>query len=92
MFGTSGIRGIVNEDITPGLALQVGQACGAIQENIVVGKDPRTSSDMIQMAFVAGALSTGGRVTDLGLVATPTSGWLRHPPWPMPPRIMIWVL
>ena len=72
MFGTSGIRGIVNEDITPGLALQVGQACGAIQENIVVGKDPRTSSDMIQMAFVAGALSTGGRVTDLGLVATPT--------------------
>ena len=72
MFGTSGIRGIVNEDITPGLALQVGRACGAIQENIVVGKDPRTSSDMIQMAFVAGALSTGGRVTDIGLAATPT--------------------
>ena len=37
-----------------------------------MGKDPRTSSDMIQMAFVSGALSTGGRVTDIGLVTTPT--------------------
>lgn len=72
MFGTSGIRGIVNEDITPDLALRVGRACGTLQENIVVGKDPRTSSDMIQMAFVSGALSTGGRVTDIGLVPTPT--------------------
>lgn len=72
MFGTSGIRGIVNEGITPNLALQVGRACGTLQDNIVVGKDPRTSSDMIQMAFVSGALSTGGQVTDIGLVATPT--------------------
>ncbi len=72
MFGTSGIRGIANEDITPEFALQVGRACGTLQENIVVGRDPRTSSYMIQTAFVAGALSTGAQVTDIGLVTTPT--------------------
>ena len=72
MFGTSGIRGIANKDITPDLALKVGRACGTLYPFLVVGHDPRTSSDMIKRAFSAGALSVGATITDIGLVATPT--------------------
>jgi phosphoglucosamine mutase len=72
LFGSSGIRGIVNEKMTPELALKAGRALGLTHKNVVVGHDPRTSSTMIEDALVAGLLSSGARVTRVGLVSTPT--------------------
>ncbi len=72
MFGSSGIRGIVNEEVTPELALKVGKACGSLYKKVVIGNDPRTSSLMIKNALVAGLLSCGADVVDIGLVSTPT--------------------
>lgn len=72
LFGSSGIRGVVNEMMTPELALKAGRALGLTHKNVVVGHDPRTSSAMIENAVVAGLLSSGARVTRVGLVSTPT--------------------
>lgn len=72
MFGSSGIRGIVNEEITPELALKVGKACGNLYKKVVIGNDPRTSSLMIKNALISGLLSCGADVFDIGLVSTPT--------------------
>ena len=72
LFGSSGIRGVVNEAMTPELALKAGKALGSIHKNVVVGHDPRTSSQMVENAVVAGLLASGARVTRIGLVTTPT--------------------
>ena len=72
MFGTSGIRGVVNKEITPELALKVGEACGSIYKKVVVGNDPRTSSLMIKNALISGLLACGVDVVDIGFVSTPT--------------------
>jgi len=72
LFGSSGIRGIANEEITPELALKVGKACGTLYKHMVIGNDPRTSSHMIKNAVTAGVLSAGAEITDIGLVSTPT--------------------
>ena len=72
LFGSSGIRGVVNERMTPELALKAGRALGLTHKSVVVGHDPRTSSAMIEDAAVAGLLASGARVTRAGLVATPT--------------------
>ncbi|MGC9308391.1 MAG: phosphoglucosamine mutase [Thermoplasmatota archaeon] len=72
MFGTSGIRGTANDEVTAELALHVGNACGSRYDSIVVGHDPRTSSQMLHSAITAGALAAGASVTDVGLVSTPT--------------------
>jgi len=72
IFGSSGIRGIANREITPELALKIGKACGTIYENIIIGNDPRTSSPMIKSAVISGALSSGAEVTDIGFASTPT--------------------
>ena len=66
MFGTSGIRGVVNKEITPELALKVGEACGSIYKKVVVGNDPRTSSLMIKNALISGLLACGVDVDDIG--------------------------
>ena len=72
LFGSSGIRGVVNEMMTPELALKAGRALGLTYKRVVVGHDPRTSSAMVENALVAGLLSSGARVTRVGLVSTPT--------------------
>lgn len=72
MFGSSGIRGIVNKDITPRFALDFGLAIGSIYSNVVIGHDPRISSKMMENAIIAGLLSTGCIVTKIGMVPTPT--------------------
>jgi len=74
LFGTSGVRGVVNEDITPELALDLGLALATHLGNsgtIVIGKDPRTSSDMLESCLVSGMLSGGCDVKKLGVVPTP---------------------
>ena len=72
MFGSSGIRGVANTDISPQLALNFGLAVGRIYPEVVVGHDPRVSGEMIEHAVVAGLLSAGSRVIKIGMVPTPT--------------------
>ncbi len=73
MFGTNGIRGIVNGYMTPELALKVGKAIAKVlgPGAIAVAKDTRTSSDMIACAVESGLLSMGVDIADLGMVPTP---------------------
>ena len=71
-FGSSGIRGVANKEITPELALKVGLALGSIYESVVIGRDPRTSGEMIEYAVVSGLLSAGCNVSRVGMVPTPT--------------------
>lgn len=71
-FGSSGIRGLANLEITPGLALQVGEAVGELCGNAILGRDPRTSGPMLSSAFCAGLMSVGADATEAGLVSTPT--------------------
>ncbi len=72
LFGSSGIRGVVNEEITPELALKVGKACASLYKNVVIGNDPRTSSEMVKNGLIAGLLSAGTKVTDISFSPTPT--------------------
>jgi phosphoglucosamine mutase len=72
LFGSSGIRGIVNKEITPELALKVGLVLGSRKKNAVIGRDPRISAPMIEHALIAGLTSAGCDVTEIGLVTTPT--------------------
>ncbi len=71
-FGSSGIRGLANVEVTPRLALQVGQVVGELYNSAIVGRDPRTTGPMLASAFIAGVLSAGGDAVDAGLVSTPT--------------------
>ncbi len=72
LFGSSGIRGIANREITPRLALEVGLAVGSLHGSCVIGRDPRTSGEMIEHAVISGLLSAGCNVTRIGMVSTPT--------------------
>ena len=72
MFGTSGIRGPVGEEVTAELALEVGRALGAETDRVVVGRDPRESGHLLVDALAAGLRECGTDVVDLGLAATPT--------------------
>ncbi len=81
-FGTDGIRGRANGAITPELALKVGQASGLVfrrgehRHRVVIGKDTRLSSYMIESAMVAGFTSVGMDVLLLGPMPTPAVAML----------------
>jgi phosphoglucosamine mutase len=72
MFGTSGIRGPIGEEVTAALALDVGRALGIDCERVVVGRDPRESGFFLLDALTAGLRESGTDVLDAGLAATPT--------------------
>ena len=78
LFGTNGIRGVVNKDMNSTLALQIGQAWGTylkktiLRPKCAIGTDARLSNHMLKSAVTAGLLSTGCDVIDIGLVPTPT--------------------
>jgi phosphomannomutase/phosphoglucomutase len=78
LFGTNGIRGIVNSEMTGEFALGIGQAWGTYlkksvkRPRVVLGTDARLSNGMLSSAVAAGLLSTGCDVIDVGLVPTPT--------------------
>jgi len=72
MFGTSGIRGPVGEEVTAALALSVGRALGVDADRAVVGRDPRESGRLLTDALSAGLRESGTDVLDLGVAATPT--------------------
>jgi phosphomannomutase/phosphoglucomutase len=74
LFGTNGIRGVANEELTPEMAIKVGSAAGTFfkQGKILVGHDARTSSPMLAKAVVAGLNATGCHVLFAGMAPTPT--------------------
>ena len=72
LFGSSGIRGIVNREVTPELALHVGLVLGSRKKTAVIGRDTRVSAPMIEHALVAGLTAAGCDVTKVGMVTTPT--------------------
>ena len=73
-FGTDGIRGVVNDFLTSGLAYKCGKALGRSKENpvILVGRDTRTTGSFLTVAFASGALDSGANVIDIGVC--PTAG------------------
>jgi len=73
LFGTNGIRGVVNKDLTSEMAIKVGGATGTFfkRGNIVVGYDARTSSPMLAKAVIAGLNATGCNVFFAGMAPTP---------------------
>ena len=83
LFGTDGIRGVVGENLTADQAFRVGQAIACVLEEekgsrptLVIGKDTRISSDMLESALIAGICSVGGDVKPLGTIPTPAVAYL----------------
>jgi phosphomannomutase len=70
----SGVRGVIGKSLTPTLLTRFAQAFGTHTGSgtIVVGRDPRTSGEMVKHAVIAGILSSGGRVLDIGVCPVPT--------------------
>lgn len=83
-FGTDGIRGIANEELTAQVALELGIAAAYVlgrhssERHVVVGRDTRLSGDMLGAALSAGLASMGALVTDVGIVPTPAVAQLTH--------------
>jgi phosphoglucosamine mutase len=75
LFGTDGIRGVANVDLTPTLAYDLGRAVGHLLEaggrSVVIGQDTRRSGDMLVAALSAGLASVGADALQLGVVTTP---------------------
>ncbi|MFA6363573.1 phosphoglucosamine mutase [Methanoregula sp.] len=72
LFGTNGVRGVIGKEITPELALRIGQALGTMRPgHIAVGMDTRTSGPTLADALKAGLLATGCDVVDCGILPTP---------------------
>lgn len=83
LFGTDGIRGVVGENLTADLAFRVGQAVGTVlmeekgaRPTVVLGKDTRISSDMLEAALIAGLCSVGADVKPVGDMPTPAVAYL----------------
>ena len=72
-FGTDGVRGIANTELTPEFALALGRAAAQTLGGgrFVIGRDPRRSGDLLEAALTAGLLSQGADVLSLGVVPTP---------------------
>ncbi|MDR3283006.1 MAG: phosphoglucosamine mutase [Candidatus Methanoplasma sp.] len=72
LFGTNGVRGVINQDLTPELALRMGRAIGRIYGGTVaLATDTRCSADMMLSAASAGIRSAGASVRYIGMVPTP---------------------
>jgi phosphoglucosamine mutase len=78
LFGTDGVRGVANEELTPELAFRIGRAGASVlarssdgDRPVIVGRDTRLSGTMLEAAIVAGITSVGRDVVTLGVVPTP---------------------
>ncbi len=84
LFGTDGVRGVANKDLTPELALQIGRAAAMVlikesnskKPTVLIGKDTRASGDMLEAALTAGFTSVGCNVLSVGVVPTPAVAYL----------------
>ncbi len=75
LFGTNGVRGIANEYLNPELAVNLARSLGTYMGSkgtVAIGCDTRISGQMLKSAAIAGALSTGLNVIDVGIVPTPS--------------------
>lgn len=78
-FGTSGVRGVVNEELTGEVILKLGRAVGTtlpVHSTVCIACDPRPSKDMMRTSLAAGLLSAGVNVLDLGVMPTPCLAFL----------------
>lgn len=83
LFGTDGVRGVANTELTAELAVNIGRAASTVltqhlphAPKILIGKDPRLSSDMLECALVAGICSVGADAVIIGTVPTPAVAYL----------------
>jgi phosphoglucosamine mutase len=83
LFGTDGVRGVANTELTPELALGLGRAVvrtlreeGVDRPRVAVGRDPRASGEMLEAALCAGLCSAGGDAVLLGILPTPGVAYL----------------
>lgn len=84
LFGTDGIRGVANEELTPDLAYRTGQIAGELLKGttskdrgfVLLGRDTRQSGEMLSSAIMAGLMSIGLDVVDLGIIPTPGVAYL----------------
>ena len=84
LFGTDGVRGLANGDLTPELALSVAVAAARVlverdsshRPLAIVGRDPRASGEMLEAAVVAGLTSAGANVVRVGVLPTPAVAYL----------------
>ena len=82
MFGTDGVRGVANRDLSPELAYKLGRAGafvlarGGPHTRVVIGKDTRVSGDMLEAALIAGICSAGVDVLQVGVLPTPAVAYL----------------
>lgn len=81
-FGTDGVRGVANKELTPELAYNIGRCGGFVlagsreKPTVLIGKDTRISGDMLEAAMIAGLLSIGANVIRLGVISTPGVAYL----------------
>ena len=81
-FGTDGVRGIANSELTPELAFKLGRFGGYVltrnteKPKVLIGRDTRISGEMLEGALVAGLLSIGAEVMRLGVISTPGVAYL----------------
>ncbi|MGP4040193.1 phosphoglucosamine mutase [Gracilibacillus sp. D59] len=81
-FGTDGVRGVANKDLTPELAFKLGRYGGYVltkeanKPKVLIGRDTRISGNMLEGALVAGLLSIGAEVMRLGVISTPGVAYL----------------
>jgi len=81
-FGTDGVRGVANKELTPELAYKLGRITGYVltkdEENkkVLVGRDTRISGDLLEFALISGLLSIGAEVMRLGVISTPGVAYL----------------
>ncbi|HLR02236.1 MAG TPA: phosphoglucosamine mutase [Virgibacillus sp.] len=81
-FGTDGVRGVANKDLTPELAFRLGRLGGYVltrnaqKPKVLIGRDTRISGQMLEGALVAGLLSNGTEVMRLGVISTPGVAYL----------------
>lgn len=83
LFGTDGARGVAVTELTCETAMQIGRAAAAVlcsktgrKPKLIIGKDTRVSSDIMEAALTAGILSVGANVVSLGVVPTPAVAFL----------------
>lgn len=83
LFGTDGVRGLANKELTPTLAFEIGRAGAFVlsgevnrKPKVLVGRDTRISCDMLEAALVAGLCSVGAEVELLGVIPTPAVAYL----------------
>ncbi len=82
LFGTDGVRGIANQDLSCELAMKIGMAGAQVltsevhNPRILIGRDTRRSGDMLAAALMAGICSVGGDVIDVGVIPTPAMAYL----------------